>query len=130
MNTNPTTLGRTALALCVATAASAFLWAAGCGGGPKPGFDDQTASPTEPTEAGGGGGGPNGFGNSEAGAGEGGPSTCVNLQCQQQACAGGATTTVSGSVYDPAGKNALYHVVVYVPNEHLQGLPTGASCHA
>ena len=123
MQTIPNTLCRTALAL-----GAGFLWAVGCGGGANRGFDDQTASPTAPAEA--GGGGPSGFVSSEAGAGEGGPTACVNLQCQQQACAGGATTSVSGSVYDPAGKNALYDVVVYVPNEHLQALPDGASCDA
>jgi len=112
--------------------AAGFLWAIGCGGSPKAGFDDQTASPTEPAEAGNGtsGNNPGGFGMGDAGAGDGGSSACVNLQCQQQACTGGATTSVSGSVYDPAGKNALYDVVVYVPNEHLQVLPSGATCDA
>jgi hypothetical protein len=126
MHTIPSMLGRATLAL-----GAGVLWAVGCGGGANRGFDEQTVSPTEPAEA--GGGGPSGgFVNAEAGAGEGGPTACVNLQCQQQTCAGagGATTTVSGSVYDPAGKNALYDVVVYVPNEHLQALPNGASCDA
>jgi hypothetical protein len=53
---------------------------------------------------------------------------CVNLQCQQMECAGGATTTVSGVVLDPAGRNPLYNVVVYVPNEPVLALPSGASC--
>src|SRR4030095_5304665 len=40
----------------------------------------------------------------------------------------GANTRVSGSVYAPAGKTPLYNVVVYVPNEPLAEIATGASC--
>lgn len=53
---------------------------------------------------------------------------CVNLQCQQSVCAGGSSTTISGKVFDPAGNNPLYNVTVYVPNETLAALPTGATC--
>jgi len=52
-------------------------------------------------------------------------------------CASGATTSISGTVYDPAGRDPLYDIVVYVPQNPLQplpkGVPTGAdacSCPA
>src|SRR5262245_41125590 len=53
---------------------------------------------------------------------------CVNLQCKQVPCSGGATTTVSGTVYDPKGDVPLYNVAVYVPNAPLDPIPNGSSC--
>jgi hypothetical protein len=56
---------------------------------------------------------------------------CENLKCQQVSCGGGATTDVTGTVYDPAGKNPLYGVVVYVPNSPgaaLDPIPHGPVC--
>jgi hypothetical protein len=47
------------------------------------------------------------------------------------ACPGGATTTIKGTVYDPAARNPLFNVAVYVPAEALpslpRGVPTGAN---
>jgi len=40
-------------------------------------------------------------------------------------CSGGGTTSITGKVYDPAGKNPLYNVAVYVPATPLQPLPKG-----
>ena len=129
-------------ALCVAAAAAL---AGACGG-----------------SSGGSGFGPNGSGGSSGGSGggsgsssgslvpddgglvgnfpdssTGGPSTdggCTNLQCQVEKCSGGGTTTITGKVMDPAGRNPLYNVDVYVPNSQggvLDPIPLGinsASC--
>ena len=69
-----------------------------------------------------------GGGSSSGGAG--GAVPCpTGLQCNV-ACSGGATTSISGKVYDPAMKNALYNVAVYVPATALQPLPRGVPAGA
>jgi hypothetical protein len=45
------------------------------------------------------------------------------------ACDDGGATTLTGTVYDPAGKNPLYNVAVYIPNSPLPSpLPAGPAC--
>jgi len=54
---------------------------------------------------------------------------CVTGLCKQQVdCPNGGDTTVTGIVYDPAGKVPLYNVVVYVPDAPLGDITTGATC--
>lgn len=57
---------------------------------------------------------------------------CTGLCAQVPACDGGGTTTLTGSVYDPAGVHPLYNVLVYVPNDPndpgLQPFPPGITC--
>ena len=55
-------------------------------------------------------------------------SGCTNLANCQTTCADGGTTSISGYVYDPAGKNPLYNVVVYIPTTTVKPITTGASC--
>ena len=45
-------------------------------------------------------------------------------------CASGGETTLTGTVYDPAEKNPLYGIVVYVPSEPPAAIATGASCYS
>jgi hypothetical protein len=48
----------------------------------------------------------------------------AGLQCNVS-CTGGKTTTVTGKVYDPAMKDPLYNVAVFVPAVPLTQLPRG-----
>jgi hypothetical protein len=58
---------------------------------------------------------------------------CSNLQCQVHSCSGGGSTTITGKVMDPAGRNPLYNVDVYIPNSAggaLDAIPIGVNANS
>jgi hypothetical protein len=72
----------------------------------------------------GGGGAPNVCGGGSLDGGV----PCTNLCLQQVDCTGGLTTSVSGTVYAPNGKEPLYGALVYVPNATVVDFTPGVSC--
>jgi hypothetical protein len=59
--------------------------------------------------------------------------SCDNLCKQQMACAGGVTTTVSGTVFAPTppkfgAADPIYNAIVSVPNAPVQPFSAGVSC--
>jgi hypothetical protein len=54
--------------------------------------------------------------------------TCTNLCLQQVTCPNNGTTTITGTVYDPRGKNPLPNILVYIPNEPVAAFTSGVQC--
>ncbi len=125
-------------AVVVTAVVGALTFAAGCGspsrssefdggagGGGSSGGGSNGGSGGGFTSSGSSGGG-FGTGGTASGASSGGDSgvTCpAGLQCN--VVCGSSTTSISGTVYDPAMLNPLYNVTVYVPQTPLQPLPSG-----
>jgi hypothetical protein len=57
---------------------------------------------------------------------------CTGECSKVQSCPSGTTTSLKGKVYDPAGNNPLYRVLVYVANDPsdpaLKSFPKGLTC--
>jgi hypothetical protein len=57
---------------------------------------------------------------------------CTGVCAQIPSCPPATTTTLTGTVYDPAGLHPLYHALVYIPNNPmdpgLQPFAAGISC--
>jgi len=105
--------------VCVGLMLSVVGASGGCGGGGNGSTYGKGASSGGGTSSGAGAGNLN-LGDDGGLFGQ--MSTCVNgqggLACMvDQTCAANSQTTLTGKVYDPAGRNPLYDIIVFIPND-------------
>jgi hypothetical protein len=93
-------------------------WPDGCGGTLTCGNATGTCTPPQYC----GGGGPSVCGENLPDGG-----ACTGVACNQVSCDGG-TTSITGTIYDPAGADGLYNVVIYVPQSRPAKFSHGPSC--
>jgi hypothetical protein len=59
-----------------------------------------------------------------------GDAGCTGLGCVNHKCPNGTHTTLSGTVYDPAGENPLYGVIVFIPDDPKRLPPITPGTHS
>jgi hypothetical protein len=104
--------------VCVTLMAAAMTASGGCGGG-------SSSSTYQGLNLGGSSGGTSSGAGANIDLGDSGPfgqmSTCSNGQgfaCKvDMSCAANSKTQLTGKVFDPAGRNPLYDVIVFIPND-------------
>jgi hypothetical protein len=118
---------------CAATVVVGAILVAACGGSGEPsGFSNINGGFGGPLGNASDGGVVNFAGGSlDSGIANNGPQLVLAADggfVQTSACPGGGSTTISGYIYDPAGKDVLYGAVAYVPSKPVSPLKLGASC--
>ncbi len=118
---------RRALYLCLLLFSAVISWGAGCAASGS-GAAHSTGTGGSSTSHSGATSSSTGIALTGSGGSDGG--ACSGLACQIHGCPGSLSTTITGTIYDPAGKNPLYGVVAYVPGSTPAPFTLGASCYS